>query len=172
MLVSNFKAEDLQFQSLPSLYTEFPVVHCNPLQADNDFPALDWIRYACRNMSSRFIDMGDWFENRVNAARYSFIPIGNLPHDAPIFIIDTVFARTLSMNKHLVWYSDTPRPDLGGHEDRNFRIYFQEEMENPEVINKGFYRNYTIELEVEALCSNIMLQSDLMKEFEDVTKVL
>jgi len=41
----------------------------------------------------------------------------------------------MSINKHLIWYSDTGTPDLGGHEDKNFRSYFNEEIENPEINN-------------------------------------
>lgn len=52
------------------------------------------------------------------------------------------------MNKHLLWYSDTGKPDLGGHEDSNFRMYFQDEIENPEISNKGFYRGYTVEIDI------------------------
>jgi len=75
-------------------------------------------------MTARFTDMGEWLEDRINLARYTFIPLCNIESDAPLFIIDTLFARSLTMNKHLVWYSDTTQPDLGGHEDKNFRIYF------------------------------------------------
>ena len=118
--------------SLPTLYNEFPTVKCQVIENDNLFPALDWVRFACRNMTKRFTEMGEWIEHRINLARYSLIPIGNLPIDAPIFVIDTLMARSLSISKHLIWYSDTGNPDLGGHEDKNFRSYFNEEIENPE----------------------------------------
>jgi DNA polymerase epsilon subunit 1 len=110
--------------SLPTLHEHFPTVQCGVVERDNEFPALDWIRFACRNMTERFTEMGAWLEERINHSRYSFIPVGNLPGDAPLFIIDTLLARSLQMKKQLVWYSDTSEPDLGGHEDRNFRSYF------------------------------------------------
>ena len=53
------------------------------------------------------------------------------------------------MGNQLVWYSDTNQPDLGGNEDKNYRRYFQEEIENPEQNIPGFYRNYTVELKIE-----------------------
>lgn len=75
-------------------------------------------------------------------------------------------ARHMSMNKHLIWYSDSAKPDLGGHEDKNYRSYFNEEIENPDLNNKGFYRNYTVELNLELLAVNTILQSNTLKEFE------
>ena len=61
------------------------------------------------------------------------------------------------MSKHLLWYSDTSKPDLGGHEDKDYRMYFQEEIENPEIVQKGFYRQYTVELDLSSLAVNTIL---------------
>lgn len=84
-------------------------------------------------------------------------------------MIDMIYARNLAMNKQVLWYSDSVKPDLGGHEDRDFRIYFQEEMENPEVAVKGFYRGYSVELDLSMLPVNTVLQSEYLKDFEDAT---
>ena len=86
-------------------------------------------------------------------------------------MIDLAMARHLSASKHLIWYSDTAQPDLGGHEDRNFRSYYQEEIENPELKNKGFYRCYTVEIEVESLAINTILQADYLREFENALEL-
>ena len=56
-----------------------------------------------------------------------------------------------------MWYSDTSVPDLGGNEEENFRSYFQDELENPEWIRKGFYRGYTAELNITGLALNTIL---------------
>jgi DNA polymerase epsilon subunit 1 len=69
----------------------------------------------------------------------------------------------------VLWYSESGKPDLGGHEDRDFRIYFQEELDNPEFIEKGFYRTYSVELDVSMLAVNTILQSEYLKDFEDAT---
>ena len=86
-------------------------------------------------------------------------------------MIDLQMARNLSMSKHLIWYSDTAQPDLGGHEDRNFRSYYQEEIENPELKNRGFYRYYTVEIEVGSLAINTILQADYLREFENALEL-
>jgi DNA polymerase epsilon subunit 1 len=124
VIQSELSPEKLMFMGLPSISNEFPCMKCPQISSDNDYPALDWIRFACKQMTSRFIEMPEWIKERINFSRYSYIPICNLEQDSSIFIIDTLYARNLAMNKHILWYSDTSKPDLGGHEDRDYRIYF------------------------------------------------
>lgn len=109
---------------MPTLTNDFPVLKCKPIASDNEFPPLDWIRFAAKNMTSRFLEMENQIKERINFSRYSYIPVCNLDEDVAMSIIDTLYARTLSVNKHVLWYSDTNKPDLGGHEDRDYRIYF------------------------------------------------
>ena len=173
VLQSTFEADWLQLNGLPSLANEYPVMKFGIIQSDNDYPALHWIQNACKNMTLRFTEVGDWVDNRVCYARYSFMPVCNLEDDQPqLFMIDLAMARNLSMSKHLIWYSDTAQPDLGGHEDRNYRSYYQEEIENPELNKKGFYRYYTVEVEIGSLAINTILQSDFLREFEDANELV
>ena len=111
---------------------------------------------------------------RIHFSRYALIPVCNLSEssaDAPLFIIDTLYARALTLSKHILWYSDASKPDLGGHEDKDFRSYFQEELENPEVCRKGFYRGYCIELDLSILAVNTIMQSEFLKEFEEASNI-
>ena len=80
---------------LPTLNNEFPVMKCAPVSGDNDFPALDWVRFAAKNMSLRFLELDAIVRERINFSRYSYIPVCNLEEDAPLYIIDTLYARTL-----------------------------------------------------------------------------
>ena len=109
---------------------------------------------------------------QVQRSRYSFVPICNLGEDTQLSLIDTLLARQLTMGNQLVWYSDTMMPDLGGNEDKNFRRYFQEEIENPEQNNKGFYRTYTVELKIEQLALNTIAQSEYLPEFDEASAML
>jgi DNA polymerase epsilon subunit 1 len=159
---------------LPCIVNDFPVLSIQVNQADNEFPALDWIRSAAKNMSARFVEVENIVRERIHFSRYSLIPVCNLSvssSDAPLFIIDTLYARALTLSKHILWYSDTTRPDLGGHEEKDFRSYFQEELENPEVCKKGFYRGYTVELDLSILAVNTIMQSEFLKEFEEASAV-
>jgi hypothetical protein len=85
-------------------------------------------------------------------SRYTAIPVGNLGDN--LNIIDTLYSRNLHKNKHLLWYSDTCLPDLGGNEDRNYRIYSQDEIANPEFNKLGFYRTYVVEVALGNLALN------------------
>jgi len=145
---------------------DFPVLRCPVIAKDNDFNPLQWIPTACKNMTERFTDVEEWVESQVNTSRYSLIPLCNLGEDN-ISIIDTLYSRSLHKNKHLLWYSDTSLPDLGGNEDRNCRIQIQEEIENPELNKPGFYRTYVVEIELGNLALNTIFQSEFLKEFED-----
>ncbi len=48
-------------------------------------------------------------------------------------------------------------------------MYYQEELENPEINNNGFYRGYTVEIDVSMIAINTILQSEFLKEFEDLS---
>ena len=48
VLQSHKSASNLQISGLPSLLNDFPVLKLNPGAADNEFPALEWIKYACK----------------------------------------------------------------------------------------------------------------------------
>ena len=82
------------------------------------------MRSAAKNMTNRFLEIPTYIKERINFSRYSLIPVCNLSEDAPLTIIDTLYARNLSLSKHVLWYSDTQKPDLGGHEEKDFRAYF------------------------------------------------
>jgi hypothetical protein len=55
-------------------------------------------------------------------------------------------------------------PDLGGHEDRNYRNYFQDALENPEVVNRGFYRTYSVEINISNLALNSIMCYEAMPD--------
>ena len=48
VLQSGISAEFLQINGLPSLLGDFPVLKLAPSAGDSDFPALEWIKYACK----------------------------------------------------------------------------------------------------------------------------
>lgn len=66
---------------MPTLMNEFPYIKCPQIPTDNDYPALDWVRSASKNMSTRFTEMKDWLKEKINFSRYSLIPVGNLELD-------------------------------------------------------------------------------------------
>ena len=48
VLQSGTSAEHLQINGVPSLLGDFPVLKLAPSPQDSDFPALEWMKYACK----------------------------------------------------------------------------------------------------------------------------
>jgi len=61
----------------------------------------------------------------------------------------------------LLWYSPTSLPDIGGHESRDFRSYYSEELETPTINEKGFYRGITVELKIGLIFLNTILKASM-----------
>jgi hypothetical protein len=90
-----------------SLATEFPIIRCPTVFGDNEYPALDWLRFAIGNMTRRFTEVPLWLQDKLNFARYTVIPLCNLENDTHSSVIDLLYARSLYTHKHLLWYSDS-----------------------------------------------------------------
>ena len=117
-------------------------------------------------MTYRFCEVEEWLQNQIQFSRNTAIPLCNLENTS--FVIDTLFAKMLFQQKHLLWYSDSAKQDLGGHEDHNYRLFIQEDIENPQLNNKGFYRNYSVEINISQLALNTILRSESMPEFASI----
>ncbi len=65
------------------------------------------------------------------------------------------------------WYSETLLPDLGGNENKNFRNYlFENDSYFEAKENKGFYRNYCVEISIHHIAVNAILQASHIFEFD------
>lgn len=60
--------------------------------------------------------MPRWLADRLLCARYAHLPLANIGADAPCAMADAFFGRLLKHNRHVLWASETSRPDLGGAE--------------------------------------------------------
>lgn len=122
--------------------------------------------------------------------------MGNLGTDHSITVADTLLARNLIANNHLLWISGTPRPDLGGaEEDENNNgtsqstinfvrcigeaewnadfvpilwdwIALADDPITPEISNKGSYRNVCVQLDLNGLAIAAVLLSHRVNELE------
>jgi DNA polymerase epsilon subunit 1 len=97
---------------MPVLH-EVPMVTMKSNTSDSHYPALGWQTFATQRMLQRFILANGWWEDRLEYARYSHVPIGNFGSDAPAFVADVFFSRLLRRQDHLLWMSRTSTPDLG-----------------------------------------------------------
>ena len=160
--------ERLNSYGLIWINNEVPYILSVGSVEENTFPALDWAYFTTKNFCTRCLLSSDWFDEKYNFSLYSGIPIGNLSSDTAIQIIDVLYSRSLQNSNHLLWYSNTSLPDLGGNEDSDFRRFFDGFDSNAEMSFPGLYRTYCFEIDVRLLCINSILQSDHIYEFEAI----
>lgn len=149
---------------LPALH-DFPLAVMPPNTLDNYYPAVGWQMFAAERMMQRYLIFPRWFDDRLNCSRYSCIPICNLGNDALTTMMDVLFARQLTHNRHLLWASDSGSgaPDLGKGADSNSQLdlldIWSENLEEPIVNVPGVYRNVCVELDLFGLAVCAIMSS-------------
>ena len=151
-------------RAVPALH-DLPVVAMPGNADDNRFPALGWQAYATQRMVQRFLCMPAWLGDRLQAARYAHLPLGNLGQDPQRTMADVLLGRLLKGNRHVLWASEGPRPDLGGAEDDENDAW-ADEAASPVIRVPGAYRKICIELEVDGLAVLSMLNAADIDEME------
>ena len=73
-----------------------------------------WQAAAIERALNRAQELGPWWEQRLELARYANLPAGSLLGDAEVFAADMQLQRRLLQSGHVSWLSGSPRPDLGG----------------------------------------------------------
>ena len=160
--------ERLSSYGLASINNDVPYILSTGTVEENMFPALDWVYFATGNFCCKCLQNSEWFDEKYSFSLYSGIPIGNLNNDTAVQIIDVLYSRALQNSNHLLWYSDTSLPDLGGNEDADFRRFYDSFDSNAEMSFPGFYRTYWFEIDVRLLWINSILQSDHIYEFDAI----
>jgi hypothetical protein len=146
--------------SIPAL-SGFPVVRMPSNTDDARYPALNWQAFAAQRMLQRLGTVRPWMGDRLLAAQYARIPLGNLGEDAPIAMADAMFARQLEHNRCVLWASPSPMPDLGGAEGDDSDLW-AEELTSPSISNPGAHRATCIELSIFGLgVASIMASAEL-----------
>ncbi|KAJ2703543.1 DNA polymerase epsilon catalytic subunit [Coemansia sp. IMI 209128] len=146
---------------------DFPAVAIPVHQADRSLPAFDWQRHASRRMVASLLSCSQWVAERVALSQYADIPLGNIPADAPLFLADVFFARKLSMAKHVLWWSPSSKPDLGGRQDDEFGSGLGVDFAASIEINApGSYSTACAEIELKGLAVNTILKAPLVNEIE------
>ncbi len=100
-------------------------------------------------MLSQFSMSDFWLQTQLDTARYAHVPLGNLPADYPVAVLDLFFARALHKENHLLWVSPSSRPDLGGLEDDDARLMAELDGDSTMHVNvSGVYKTVCIELDI------------------------
>ncbi|KAJ1668343.1 DNA polymerase epsilon catalytic subunit [Coemansia sp. RSA 1813] len=153
--------------------SELPTISVPVHQADTVLPAIDWQRHACRRMVASLLNCSQWVDERISLSQYADVPVGNIPADAPMFLADVFFARKLSLAKHILWWSPSSKPDLGGRQDDEFNELASDGNDGVggfatsiEINVPGSYSTACVEIELKGLVVNTILKAPLVNEIE------
>ena len=73
---------------------------------------LEWERAGAGTLARRLVEVLDFeLGERLGLARFAELPLCNV--EGPLQVVDTLVSRILRDEKHLLWYSSAPFPDLG-----------------------------------------------------------
>ncbi|PWN28583.1 putative POL2-DNA polymerase epsilon, calytic subunit A [Jaminaea rosea] len=167
LAICSSKSQDYYELNVGSALVEFPILSIPASNAEDELPALGWQLYSSRRMLSSFFRASGWIKRWIEIAAYFDLPLCNLERDFAVFGADVDFARRLAAQDHVLWWSSSPAPDLGGREQDNHTAGQPiEEVENVEISKPGCYTNVVFEVALRDLAINSVLQSAAVNDME------
>lgn len=155
------------YDSRMSLSSEMPVLMVPAALAEDSLPALGWQPYAARRMVNCYLRTSLWLVRWIELAAHLDIPLGNMPRDFAMFGSDLDLARRLQQSDMVLWWSESPRPDLGGRED-DMNPGTVDELDMLEITNPGAYASVCLEVQVADLALNCVLQNANVHAMEGI----
>lgn len=144
---------------------ELPVLPLKYDVYDGALPPLGWQPTVARRLVRHYLGLGGELMQLMALARYANVPICNLEKDDPRYLIDINYARRLMTNDVVLWWSEAPRPDHGGHEADDVAGSL-EMVKMPTVNHPGTFNAVCIEMEVRNLAINTILTASLINNLE------
>ncbi|XP_065196318.1 DNA polymerase epsilon catalytic subunit A-like [Sycon ciliatum] len=156
-----------------SMLQEFPVISKPAVELETTFiNLLDWQRQLSRVAIHDYMGVEMWLSTLLHQARYTHVPVGNLPKDIPLFASDVFYARHLLKQNHLLWVSESARPDLGGKEEDDNRLMVGDMFgtnvgtSGLEINHPAYYQTVCVELTLDSLAVNTVLQFNHLNELD------
>ncbi len=163
MIVISSMKEQAYFDALVPKLTKFPVLSMPKAKAPHSLDIFPWQPAVAEKMIRRYLTLGSWLDRTVALADYFDIPLGHIEGDQPLLLADVDFARRLSSQDVILWWSPGDRPDLGGVEDDQRP---SEDMPKTEFMSPGCYSNVCLEVTVRNLAVDAVLHSVIVNELE------
>ncbi|KAI9356996.1 hypothetical protein DFJ73DRAFT_213314 [Zopfochytrium polystomum] len=148
-------------------FKDFPMLTAPSHKRDSALPPVGWQSIAAKRTIGHFLNVNAWLHERIELARYSDIPVGNLEHDYPIFISDLQYARRLHAADYVLWFSYSNKPDLGGREEDD-NMYELDDLVNPERNHPGTYFNVSVEIDIANLAFNTIVNAGHIQGVESI----
>lgn len=162
VVVSSIK-EQTYFDAYVPKLAKFPVLSMPKAKSPHSLDVFPWQPAAAQKMLSRYLAFGAWLDRTIALAQYYDVPIGHIDGDQPLLLADIEFARRLTGQDIVLWWSPTDRPDLGGIEDDRRP---SEELPKTEFMSPGCYSNVCLEVTVRNLAVDAVLHSVIVNELE------
>ncbi|KAI0087222.1 hypothetical protein BDY19DRAFT_956849 [Irpex rosettiformis] len=161
VIISSIK-EQSYFDGEVKKLSKFPVLSTPKAKSPHTLFDLVWQKEAADKLLSRYLSFGVWLDRTIALADYYDVPVGHVDGDQPLLLADIDFARRLTAQDIVLWWSPGDRPDLGGAED-DLRF---DELPKTELMSAGCYSNVSLEITVRNLAVNAVLHSVLVNELE------
>lgn len=129
-----------------------------------NLPAIGWQSLISKRIVNHYFVLGAWIKNLISISKYGNIPLCNLEIDNLGYVIDVEYARRLTLNNIVLWWSPKSLPDHGGFENDSAQDY--NNFDFPQFNNPEVYDTTSLELELGNLTINTILTSALINEAE------
>lgn len=150
------------------------------LKATSDFPtlnmsisevqtqALQWHQMLGKRIVAHYLAVSSWLKKLMKLSKYTNVPLCNLNVDNMGYLVDIEYARKLSHNNIILWWSPSASPDHGGIEKDRMAFLTEESLQFP-VLNKSeIHESVCLEIDVKNLTINTILSSAIINESEGV----
>ena len=161
---NNENIDLINSNGLTCVQNDYPILLLNFDNEENNFPALDWIKYCTKLISEHISELNNNYEFRMQLGQYCSIPICNIVQDSIVYCCDLIFSRVLSASKRILWYNEGGFPDLGGG-DITHDFFGELEYNFSTINNPGLYLGYSAEINISCFCVNAILESERLKDF-------
>lgn len=141
---------------------DFPTIKMQVSEVS--LPALGWQTLIARRIMNHYFLIASWLKNMISLSNYGKVPLCNLQVEKMGYLIDIEFARRLTENNVVLWWSHNPYPDHGGFE--NDRVGYVSNHDFVPINNPEIYETASLEIEVGTLTINSILTSSLINEAE------
>ncbi|ODV80119.1 DNA-directed DNA polymerase epsilon, catalytic subunit A [Suhomyces tanzawaensis NRRL Y-17324] len=151
-----------KIMNILSATAEFPTIKMNI--SELSLPAIGWESLISKRIINHYFVLASWIKNLISLAQYGNIPLCNLQIENVGYLIDIEYARRLSTNNIVLWWSSNPLPDHGGIELDKANDF--ENLDFPNINNPEIYETACLEVEIGTLTINTILTSSIINEAE------
>lgn len=153
-------------ESCIPMTASYPIVRLPSNADDGNYLPVGWEPRATTTALGRFLDVSNWLSSRISVAQFAGVPLGNVSStDVHSQALDVLVGRELCNRDHVLWASNSTRPDLGGLEEDDANLD-HEIPTVPEISVPGSYRTICVDTELSNLAIATILSSSHVNQLE------